>query len=66
MYPSCLLSDLCVLFMFFKKLLYYLNPKNLFKKEEVDVNLKMMHIINKVSIFLFIACLIYMAIQILT
>tara|TARA_B110000196_G_C20849931_1_gene522329 strand:- start:70 stop:228 length:159 start_codon:yes stop_codon:yes gene_type:complete len=52
--------------MFFKKLLYYLNPKNLFKKEEVDVNLKMMHVINKVSIFLFIACLIYMAIKILT
>jgi hypothetical protein len=52
--------------MFFKKLLYYLNPKNLFKKEEVDVNLKMMHGINKISIFLFIACLIYLAIKLLT
>lgn len=53
--------------MFFRKLLYYLNPRNLFKKEEdADVNLRMMHGINKISILVFIICLIVMAIKFLT
>ena len=53
--------------MFFKKLLYYLNPLNLFKKEgDADVNLKMMHGINKISILVFVICLIIMAIKFLT
>ena len=53
--------------MFFKKLLYYLNPLNLFKKEgDADVNLKMMHGINKISILVFVICLVIMAIKFLT
>jgi hypothetical protein len=43
-----------------EKLLYYLNPKNLFKREKADLNLRMMHGINKISIFMFLLCLIYM------
>ena len=44
-----------------KKFLYYLNPANLFKKEEgAGLNLRMMHGINKISIFMFLICLIYM------
>ena len=55
------------LVLFFKKLLYYLNPLNLFKKEEgVDVNLKMMHGINKISILVFVICLIIMTIKFFT
>ena len=55
------------LVLFFKKLLYYLNPLNLFKKEEdADVNLKMMHGINKISILVFVICLVIMAIKFLT
>jgi len=44
-----------------QKILYYLNPKNLFKREEgADFNLRMMHGINKISILMFLACLVYM------
>lgn len=53
--------------MLFKKLLYYLNPLNWFKKEkEVDVNLRMMHGINKISIIMFLICLIIIAIKFLS
>lgn len=53
--------------MFFKKLLYYLNPLNLFKKDEdADINLRMMHGINKISILVFVICLIVMAIKFFT
>jgi hypothetical protein len=43
--------------MLLKKLLYYLNPMNLFKKEKVDVNLRFMHGINKLSLLMFLICL---------
>lgn len=50
--------------MFFKKVLYYINPLNLFKKEkDVDVNLRMMHGVNKISFLVFTACVIYMIIR---
>lgn len=50
--------------MFFKKVLYYINPLNLFKKEEgVDTNLRMMHGVNKISFLMFIACVIYMIVR---
>lgn len=44
--------------MFLKKILHYLNPLNLFKKEEGNFNLRMMHGINKISIFMFLFCII--------
>ena len=44
--------------MFIKKLLHYLNPLNLFKRDsEAGVNLRMMHGINKISFFAFLICL---------
>jgi hypothetical protein len=43
--------------MFWKKILYYLNPLNLFKKEEGGLNLRFMHGINKISILMFLVCL---------
>lgn len=47
--------------MLLKKILHYINPANLFRKsEEKNVNLKMMHGINKISLFMFIICLIVM------
>ena len=40
--------------MFFKKFLYYINPLNLFKKDQdAGVNLRMMHGINKISFWRF-------------
>lgn len=44
--------------MFLKKLLYYLNPANLFHRDpEADTNLRMMHGVNKISLVMFILCL---------
>jgi hypothetical protein len=50
--------------MFFKKLLYYMNPLNLFKFNRKDgVNLRMMHGINKVSFLAFLMCLVVMLVR---
>lgn len=47
--------------MFFKKFLYYINPLNLFKKDkEAEINLRMMHGINKISFLAFLVCLVVM------
>ena len=44
--------------MFFNKLLYYINPINLFNKDkEAGLNLRMMHGINKISFLAFPMCL---------
>jgi hypothetical protein len=50
--------------VFFKKILYYINPLNLFKKEsEENVNLRVMHGINKISFLMFMVCLVYMLVR---
>jgi len=43
--------------MFLKKILYYIDPRNLFKREKVDLNLRFMHSINKISILMFLICM---------
>ena len=46
---------------FLRKILHYANPLNLFKKSEGEgVNLRVMHGINKISMTLFLLCVIYM------
>jgi hypothetical protein len=53
--------------MFFKRLLYYLNPLTLFKKGEKingkNANIKIMHGINRISIFMFLVCIIIIIIK---
>jgi hypothetical protein len=53
--------------MFFKRLLYYLNPLTLFKKGEKingkNANVKIMHGINRISIFMFLICIIILIIR---
>jgi hypothetical protein len=49
--------------MVFRKILYYLNPINLFKKEKVDMNLRFMHGINKISILMFVVCLVVLLVR---
>lgn len=49
--------------MFLKKILYYLDPRNLFKREKVDLNLRFMHGINKISILMFLICLIVLIVR---
>ena len=45
-----------------KKFLYYMNPLTLFKKpdesEKANFNLRFMHGINRISIFMFLLCLL--------
>jgi hypothetical protein len=49
--------------MLLKKIAYYLNPLNLFKRENTDMNLRFMHGINKISIYLFLICLLMMLVR---
>lgn len=49
--------------MLLKKFLYYLNPANFFKKEKVDLNLRFMHGINKISILMFLVCIVIMIVR---
>ena len=52
---------------FLQKLLHYANPLNLFRKSEGEgINLRVMHGINKVSMTLFLLCVIYLLIRTLT
>ena len=49
--------------MFLKRILYYLNPASLFSKSDNNMNLRFMHGINRISIFMFLACLIVLALR---
>ena len=49
--------------MFLKRLLYYLNPATLFGKGDPNVNVRMMHGINRISLFMFLAILIVMMLR---
>jgi hypothetical protein len=47
----------------FKRLLYYLDPRTLFGRSNSNVNLRFMHGINRISIFLFVFCIILMVVK---
>ena len=49
--------------MFLKRLLYYLNPATLFGKGSENMNLRFMHGINRISIFMFLICLVVLALR---
>ena len=49
--------------MFLKRILYYLNPATLFSKSKDNVNLRFMHGINRISIFMFLACMVVMVVR---
>lgn len=49
--------------MFLKRILYYLNPATLFSKSDNNVNLRFMHGINRISIFMFLACLVVLGLR---
>lgn len=48
-----------------KKLAYYINPFTLFRKDEhkPNFNLRFMHGINRISLFMFLLCLIIMLVK---
>lgn len=49
--------------MFLKRILYYLDPTTLFGKSKADVNLRFMHGINRISILMFLVCLVVMGLR---
>ncbi|MFI5203965.1 MAG: DUF6728 family protein [Flavobacteriales bacterium] len=50
--------------MFWKKILYYLDFRTFFSgRKESNTNLKMMHGINRISLIMFIFCIIVMLIK---
>ncbi|MCB0771098.1 MAG: hypothetical protein KDC00_11925 [Flavobacteriales bacterium] len=49
--------------MFLERLAYYLNPKSLFGKSSKNSSLRFMHGINRISIFLFLFCLVVMLVR---
>lgn len=49
--------------MFLKRFLHYLNPATMFGKGSPNVSLRFMHGINRISIFLFLFCLVVMLVR---
>ena len=49
--------------MFFRRLFYYLDPRTLFGRSSANVNLRFMHGINRISIFMFLGCLVIMTVR---
>ena len=49
--------------MFLKRMRYYLDPTTLFRKSEGNFNLRFMHGINRISIFMFLACVVVMLLR---
>ena len=50
--------------MFWNKIAHYLDPRNLFKRDkDSDVSLRMMHGVNKISIWMFLFCLVVLVIR---
>lgn len=52
--------------MFLKRFLHYLNPATMFGKGNPNVSLRFMHGINRISIFLFLFCLVVMLVRALS
>ncbi|HMN04603.1 MAG TPA: hypothetical protein PKD45_02660 [Flavobacteriales bacterium] len=52
--------------MFLKRILYYLNPATLFTKTDGDKKMRFMNGANRISIFVFVICLVIMVVRALT
>ncbi|HQW06657.1 MAG: hypothetical protein IPH05_03725 [Flavobacteriales bacterium] len=49
--------------MFLQRLLYYLDPRTLFRKSDPNLNLRFMHGINRITVFVFLFCLVVMVVR---
>ncbi len=49
--------------MFWKRLLYYLNPITLFQKPDPNLSIRFMHGINRITVSVFLFCLIVMVVR---
>ncbi|MFZ1332053.1 MAG: DUF6728 family protein [Flavobacteriales bacterium] len=49
--------------MFFKRVLHYLDPRTMFGKSDANGSVRFMHGINRITIFVFLFCLIVMVVR---
>ncbi len=49
--------------MFWERLLHYLNPATLFRKAHPNMSLRTMHGINRISVFMFLFCVVVMVVR---
>lgn len=50
--------------MFWKRVLHYLDPRTLFKgPQDTNMSLRFMHGINRISVFVFLFCIIVMVVR---
>ena len=49
--------------MFWERLLHYLNPATLFRKAQPNMSLRAMHGINRISVFMFLFCVVVMVVR---
>ena len=49
--------------MFLRRILHYLNPASLFGPRDPNASLRFMHGINRISLFVFLICLIVMVVR---
>lgn len=49
--------------MFLKRILHYLDPFTMFGRSHPDTGMRFMHGVNRISIFLFLGCLVVMVVR---
>ncbi|MBL7951069.1 MAG: hypothetical protein JNM62_05060 [Flavobacteriales bacterium] len=49
--------------MFLKRILYYLDPRTLFKRPDPNLSLRFMHGINRISVLVFLFCIVVMVVR---
>ena len=49
--------------MFLKRILHYLNPATLLGKSNPDMSLRFMHGVNRISVFIFLFCVVVMIVR---
>ena len=49
--------------MFLKRVFYYLDPRTLFGKADPNSSVRFMHGINRISILMFLACLVVVVVK---
>lgn len=49
--------------MFWKRVLYYLDPRTLFRRPDPNLSLRFMHGINRITVFVFLFCILVMVVR---
>lgn len=49
--------------MFLQRILHYLNPATFFRKGDRDPSLRFMHGVNRISLIMFLICIVVMVVR---